>query len=101
MEVPTKEEFNQLKEQLCACQRDLKLVMGLLTGQQWISREQAMTALDVSKTTLWKLTKLNQIAHRHEGRKILYEVFSVRSYLEKQKIDPTAVDQRLLRAAFA
>ena len=101
MEVASKQELNTLRTELVACQQELALLRSLLTGQQWMSRKRAMAALDVCKTTLWKLTKDGALTYRKQGRKIQYDAFSIRTYLTAQNIDTWHVQERITRSALA
>lgn len=101
LEVVGIEVFRALEERVNKVEADNAFLRSLLTGERWISREQAMKALNCKDSKLRRLTLANAIEHHYEGSKPYYDVFSIRNYLTGQKLDPTEVENRILSANFA
>ncbi|MBN8826474.1 MULTISPECIES: hypothetical protein [unclassified Spirosoma] len=100
LQVPSIEQFNDLVTRIERVEKENDFLKELLTGKRWITRSQAMTALGCKKDKLWQLTTSNKIAHRYEGAKPYYDLFSIRNYLAAQKIDGSEVDKRIISACY-
>lgn len=92
------EEFKAVERRLVEAERHIAFMTGLLLSQQWLNRAQTMKALNVSRMTLHRLTKDGKLTYRYEGTRPFYCVTGLRNYLNGQKIDVVAADQRLMTA---
>lgn len=101
VQVVDYEEFSVLKREVEELRADNEFIRSLLLGERWLSRKQAMSALNCRDDKLRKLTLSKTLIHRYEGKKPQYDVFSIRAYLTAQSIDSVAIDRRLLTAKYA
>ncbi|GAB4036744.1 hypothetical protein [Spirosoma gilvum] len=94
-EVPTYEEFKVQVKRVEQLEADIEFLKSLLTDIRWLSRNQAVIALNIKDDKLRRLTVDGVLTHRYEGAKPFYDVFSIREYLADRKID-----KRLLTANY-
>ncbi|MDB5240911.1 MAG: hypothetical protein JWP57_1536 [Spirosoma sp.] len=95
---PDYEEFCAVVARLERAEREIHFLKSQLMAQQWLSRAQARRALGISESTLFRLTQRGALTFRYEGSKLLYCVQGIRAYLNRQKIEPSVVDGRVLSA---
>lgn len=88
------EEFKAVVDQLLQAEKHIASLTELLLSQRWLNRTQAMWALNVSESTLHRMTKSCRLTHRYESAKPLYRVAGPRAYMASQRIE----DQRLMMA---
>lgn len=100
-EVVEKREHEEALKRIAALESELLFIKSLLMAEQWFSREQAMKVLDVSETTLWRLTKERRLQSEKDGRKIRYQVDSIRSYLTGKNFEAAVIDNRIISACRA
>jgi hypothetical protein len=96
--VPTREEFESLISRVCAMEKDLSHFKAMSLKNKWLSRTQTLDILQVSESTLCRLTKQGFFIFRKERRKIQYESNSIRAYLEKHLL-PEAVTERFIKSS--
>jgi len=101
VQVVDYEEFKEAIRRIESLEEDNIFLKSLLLAERWLSRKQAMHALGCKDSKLWQLTRENQITHRYEGKSPLYDVFSIRVYLEANKIDAKEANQRIISARFS
>jgi hypothetical protein len=99
VQVVDYQEFKATEERLRVAEAQLTFLTGLLLSQRWLTRAQTMLALNVSESTLHRLTRSGKLTHRYEGSRPLYCMDGLRAYLSKQRIEGTAIDQRLITAS--
>lgn len=95
MEVPTKQEFDELKKEVQALRQVLKQMSEARTNVEWVSVEVAAIILNYSERTVWRLMKANQLTVLRHGRKVRVGLNSIRAYLLKNKYEPALVEARI------
>lgn len=97
---PDYEEFEALRQDVAQIKAENAFLRSLLLGMRWLSKPQTLKAMDVSETTLWRMTKEDRIKHYKEGSKFFYDVDAVRDYLLMKKFSKTAADNRIITACY-
>ncbi|GAB4007121.1 hypothetical protein GCM10028808_10390 [Spirosoma migulaei] len=100
VQVVDYEEFSALKRVVEEIKEEYEFLQSLLLAVRWISRQQAMGALCCKGDKLRMLTRTNRLTYRYEGKKPYYDVFSIRAYLNSQKIDAKEINKRIIKARF-
>lgn len=101
VELVDYKEFAELKELVLQMQEENEFLRGVILGVHWLTKPQVMSILDISDTTLWRLTKENKLKNYQEGSKTFYDIDSVRGYLTAKKISQRAADNRIIVACYS
>jgi hypothetical protein len=67
-QVPSLEQHNQLVELVEQLRADNQFLKDLLLAERWLTRKQAMTALNCKDSKLRTLTLNNSLTYRYEGK---------------------------------
>lgn len=100
MQVPDYDEFTELRNDVALIREENNFLRALLLAQIALTRRQALKALDVSETTLWRITKSGELKTYPEDGKTLYDIDSVRNYLTAKKITRKGADNRIIQACY-
>lgn len=95
MEVPTKQEFDDLKREVQALRTVLQQMSAARANVEWVSVEVAASILNYSNRTVWRLMKNNELTVLRHGRKVRIGLNSIRAYLLKSKYEPAIVEARI------
>jgi len=96
--VPDYEEFAALVGRVSALEEENCFLRSLLLGKRWLSKLETMSVLEISDTTLWRLTKNDLLLSTSVGSKTMYDIQSVRQYLTNKKFTKKAVEDRIIHA---
>lgn len=95
MEVPTKQEFDELKKDFDSLKAMMHQILAAKVTIEWVSVEVAASILNYSERTVWRLMKANQLTVLRHGRKVRVGLNSIRAYLHKSKYEPAAIEARI------
>ena len=95
MQVAPLEKVNALELRIKALEDMLNQIMSAKVSVEWVGMETAEVILNVSRTTIWRLIKRNELAILKTGRKIQVGLNSIRAYLLKNKYEPLVVEARI------
>ncbi|CCH54513.1 hypothetical protein BN8_03691 [Fibrisoma limi BUZ 3] len=101
LNVPSHEEFSQLRQIVERQGKQIEFLQSLLTGQDQLSLTQTAKALGVSTHTVRRLTKLNRLQPTYRGVKPFYKADDIRAYLAGKHLETDEVNNRLLTAVTA
>ncbi|GAB4017081.1 helix-turn-helix domain-containing protein [Spirosoma koreense] len=96
IQVPTYEEFVALQKLVFELEREVRYLRQ--NEVACMTLEQTANALQVSKMTVTRLTKLGKLNAHYEGRKPLYKVSHVRAYIQSKRVSADAADSRVMSA---
>ncbi|GAB4007115.1 hypothetical protein GCM10028808_10370 [Spirosoma migulaei] len=100
VQVVDYEEFSVLKRVVEELKEENEFLKSLLLGERWLTRKQTMAALGCQHNKLRKLTLENRLTYRYEGKYPFYDTFSIRAYLNAQKIDMKEIDKQIISTRF-
>lgn len=100
IQLPDYEEFKQLVNDVAEIREENRFLRAVVLARHSLSRAQVLKALDVSETTLWRITKSGELRNYPEGSKTLYDLDSVRSYLTARKFTRNGADNRIIQACY-
>ncbi|GAB4007125.1 hypothetical protein GCM10028808_10400 [Spirosoma migulaei] len=100
VEVPSNEEFQALVKRVEKVEEENAFLLSLLFAERWLSRQQAMVALNCKDNKLRELTLGNKLTYRYEGKRPYYDASSIRDYLTYQKIESKVADRRIISARY-
>lgn len=95
MEVPTKQEFDELKREVQTLREILSRISAARSNIDWVTVEVTATILSCSQRTVWRLIKNNQLTVLRHGKKVRIGLDSIRAYLRHHKYEPAAVEARI------
>ncbi|MEZ4901855.1 MAG: hypothetical protein R2822_08885 [Spirosomataceae bacterium] len=95
MEVPTKQEFEELQREVAALNGLVKQMSAVRVNVEWVSLDVAAIVLNCSQRTVSRLIKDNQLSILKTNRKVRVGLASIRSYLAKNKYEPAIVEARI------
>lgn len=101
VEVPTKQEFDALKAAVDRLVAENDFLRSIIMAQRALTRRQVLKALDISESTLWRLSKNGKLHIYTEKGKTYYGLDSIREYLTGiKKIEKQRADQRIIEAIY-
>jgi hypothetical protein len=92
------DEFMLLKKLVEVMAEQLNFLKDLLACQRYLTRDQTLNVLGCCKATLWKMAKSGKLTTHKQGRKVRYEVNSVRAILLTKRIEGWAADKAIISA---
>ena len=101
IQVPSYEEFQQLVADVALLKEENDFLRTVVLAKQTLTRHQVKKVLDISETTLWRLTKANTLLVTQEGKNHVYDLESVRSYLMGKRLPKKVTENRIIAALHA
>jgi len=95
MDVPSREEFEALKQELATVKSLLNQILAARVTVEWVGIEVAEIILDCSGRTIYRLIKKNELAILKTGKKVRIGLSSIRAYLLKNKYQSAVVEARI------
>ncbi|GAB3927834.1 helix-turn-helix domain-containing protein [Larkinella terrae] len=95
-EVVPWEAFMKLWNKVIDLERRLERDEKLRLTNTLLTPRQVARVLNIHPTTVLTYERAGKIISVRDGKKVNYRVDSIREYLQKKRIDPAEIDNRLL-----